>query len=230
MSTLLLNGCSFANIWKPSKIFLNGFNCERVVNLGKDGGSVTRTVRTTVEWVAQNGNPTFVIIPIPLASRWELSISNKDDTIDGTWYPMQLSQYIDKYKISTLVDCDKIEKLSQLYYGSIPDIRTYWDRCFTEIILLSSFLEQRSINYLMFDMCNNFDTQHLQGYNGFDKINLIKTNKKVVDIFSFCGNKFMHDSIGQDDQEKINEFMHHHANGEYKKLEQYLLDYRKVHF
>jgi hypothetical protein len=228
MPTLLLNGCSFANIWKPSKNFLSELNCGSVVNLGKDGGSVTRAVRTTVEWVAQNGNPTFVIIPIPLASRWELSISNTDDTVDGTWYPMQVSQYIEKSKISTLVDLKKLENLAQLYYGSIPDIRTYWDRCFTEIILLSSFLEQRSINYLMFDMCNNFDMQHLQGYNGFDKINFIKKNKKVIDIFNFCGNKFMYDNNEQVNHKKINEFMHHHDNREYKKLEQYLLNYRKL--
>jgi len=228
MSTLLLNGCSFANIWQPSKNFLSELNCERVENLGKDGGSLTRAVRTTVEWVAQNGNPEFVIIPIPLASRWELSISNTDDNVDGTWYPMQVSQYIEKSKISKLVDSKKLENLAQLYYGSIPDIRTYWDRCFTEIILLSSFLEQRSINYLMFDMCNNFDTQHLRGYNGFDKINFIKTNKKVIDIFSFCGNKFMYDNNEQVNHKKINEFMHHHADGEYKKLEQYLLNYRKL--
>ena len=232
MSTLLINGCSFARCWNSSEEFLKSLSCDQVINLGKDGGSLQRVVRTTVEWIAQNGPPKMVIIPIPLATRWELSIAKNEDDIDGTWYPMQLKEYLDEKKISTLVDFKKLEKLTELYYGSIPDIRTYWDSCFTDLILLSSFLEQTKINYLIFDMCNNFKMKHLKGYKGFEKIKLIDNNKKIIDLFGFCGNKYMHDIMKDKDKDKneINPLMHHHSNKEYKELENYLLNYLKLYF
>ena len=230
MSTLLINGCSFARCWNPSEEFIKSLSCDQVINLGKDGGSLQRVVRTTVEWIAQNGPPAMVIIPIPLASRWELSIAKNEDDIDGTWYPMQLKEYLDEKKISTLVDFKKLEKLTELYHGSIPDIRTYWDSCVTDLILLSSFLEQTKIDYLIFDMCNNFEMRHLKRYKGFEKIKLINNNKKIIDLFGFCGNKYMYDTIKDKDKNKINPLMHHHLNKEYKELENYLLNYRKLYF
>jgi hypothetical protein len=229
MSTLLINGCSFANIWQPTENFIKSLDCDRVVNLGKDGGSFRRAVRTTIEWIAQNGNPNFVIIPIPPATRWELAISKNDDTVDGTWYPMQIKQYLYEEKISQQIDFKKLEKLTELYYGSIPDIRTYWDSCFTDVILLSSFLEQNKIEYLIFDMCNNFEMTHLKGYKGFEKIKLINNNKKIIDLFGFCGNKYMYQNIKDKNKKEIDTLMHHHSNKEYKDLENYLLNYRKLY-
>jgi hypothetical protein len=227
MSTLLINGCSFANIWQPTENFVKSLCCDQIINLGRDGGSLRKAVRTTIEWIAQNGNPNFVIIPIPLATRWELAISSKEDPIDGTWYPMQAKQYLDKEKISKLIDFKKLEKLTELYYGLIPDIRTYWDSCFTDLILLSSFLEQSNIDYLMFDMCNNFEMRHLKGYKGFEKIKLIKHNKKIIDLFGFCGNKYMYQNVKD---KNIDPLMHHHSSEEYQYLENYLLNYRKLYF
>ena len=229
MSTLLINGCSFARRWNPSEEFLKSLSCDQVINLGKDGGSLQRVVRTTVEWIAQNGPPDMVIIPIPPATRWELAIAKNEDDIDGTWYPMQLKEYLDQKKISTLVDFKKLEKLTELYYGSIPDIRTYWDSCFTDLILLSSFLEQTKINHLIFDMCNNFEMEHLKGYKGFEKIKLINNNKKIIDLFGFCGNKYMYQNIKDKNKKEIDTLMHHHSNKEYKDLENYLLNYRKLY-
>jgi len=230
MSTLLINGCSFARCWNPSNEFLKSLSCDQVINLGKKGGSLQRVVRTTVEWIAQNGPPAMVIITIPPTTRWELSIAKNEDDVDGTWYPMQIKEYLDEKKISTLVDFKKLEKLTELYYGSIPDIRTYWDSCFTDLILLSSFLEQTKINHLIFDMCNNFEIKHLKGYKGFEKIKLINNNKKIIDLFEFCGNKYMYEMIKDKNKNEIDPFMYHHSNKEYKDLENYLLNYRKLYF
>lgn len=230
MSKLLLNGCSFTRCWNPSDKFVKEMGCDVIVNLGKDGGGMSRVVRSTIEWIAQNDAPNFIIIPIPLYSRWELSISNVEDIVDGTWYPMQIKQYIEKKNISNLIDFDKLEKLVELYYGSIPDIRTYWDRCFTDIISLSCFLEQNKINYIMFDMCNDFSMHHLAGYKGFEKINFIKENKKIIDLFNFCGNRFMWNCIDRENKKEIDPLMHHHADKEYHQLEKYLLDYHTLHF
>ena len=68
--TLLINGCSFARVWNVSENFKNKLNCTKIVNIGKDGTSFPRTLRSTVEWVAQNGNPEFAVILITYAHRW----------------------------------------------------------------------------------------------------------------------------------------------------------------
>jgi len=228
MSTLLINGCSFARRWNPSEEFLKSLSCDQVINLGNNGGSLQRVVRTTVECIAQNGPPDMVIIPIPLASRWELSIAINEDDIDGTWYPMQLKEYLDEKRISALVDFKKLQKLTDLYHGCIPDIRTYWDLCFTNLILLSAFLEQNKIEYLIFDMCNQFDKKHLKGYKGFEKIKLIEKNKKIIDLFKFCGNHYMWQSMNEENKKSIDPLMYHHYSNEYQKLENYLQNYLQL--
>lgn len=235
MSTLLLNGCSFAECWSPNENFLRTLKCDRVENLGLRAGSFQRVARTTVEWVAKYGNPEFVIIPIPLVSRWELSVAKQENGLDGTWYPMQHS-LIEQQFISDLVSADKLKSLLELYYGCVPDIRTFWDLCFTNIILLASFLENKKINYLMFNMCNQFNKEDLKDFNGvkyykgFDKIKLIEENKKIIDVFKFCGNNFMWDAMNITHKDDIDKLMHHHGAREYECLENYLSNYLKLQF
>jgi hypothetical protein len=177
-----------------------------------------------VEWIAQNGNPSFVVIPITFAHRWELAISKTEDLIDGAWFPLQRKELIDAHKnaLRSDVDVDKLKNMLDLYYGSIPTINTHWDKIFTEIIMLSSFLEQKNIKYLFFDMCNQFDKKHIKGYKGFDKVKLIESNKNIVDLFNFCGNRYMCNSIDDNNNVDVNT---HHAPEQYKHLENYLLTY-----
>lgn len=229
--TLLINGCSFTECWTPSTEFVSKLNCNNVVNIGKIGTSFQRTARSTIEWIAQNGEPGYVVIPITFSHRWELSIANKEDDIDGTWYPLQRKEFINKNKISKLVSTEKLELLIDLYYGSIPDIRSYWDKCFTEIIMLAGWLENKKIPYLLFDMCNQFDRKHLKtfdgkdNYKGFEKLKFIEQNKKIIDIFSFCGNEFMWQSLSADDKKNIDPTLYHHKDPQYRVLEDYLLNY-----
>lgn len=227
MSTLLLNGCSFTKFWFPNrldKIFLKALGCDSVRNIAVNGSSFQRSMRTTIEWIAQNGDPSFVIVPITFLSRWELAIGDKDDILEGTWFPINGIEL--NYKdVNKSVDIDRIKKLLELYYGSIPDIRTHWDKGFTEIIALSSFLEKRKINYLMFDMCNNFEKKHLKGYKGFEKIKLIEQNKKIINLFDFCGNKHMWNSMNDQEKQNTDPLSHHHAAYQYIFLENYLINY-----
>jgi len=175
-----------------------------------------------VEWIAQNGNPEFVMIPITFAHRWELAINKTEDPIDGSWFPLQRKELIDRHKneLRSDVDVDKLKIMLDLYYGSIPTINTHWDKMFTEIIMLSSFLESRGIKHLFFDMCNEFDKKHIKGYKGFDKVKLIESNKNIVDLFNFCGNRYMWDSLDDNDNVDSNT---HHAPEQYIHLENYLL-------
>ena len=91
--------------------FKNKLNCTKIVNIGKDGTSFPRTLRSTVEWVAQNGNPKFAVILITYAHRWEMAIAKKEDELDGTWHPVleEPNLGLDKIDLS-MVPEDKFKK------------------------------------------------------------------------------------------------------------------------
>ena len=222
MKTLLLNGCSFGQFWNPTDHFVSSLGCDSLTNISRFSTSFQRTCRTTVEWIAQNGNPEFVLIPITFCHRWELAINKTEDPIDGAWFPLQRKELIDGHQneLSSDVDVDKLKNMLDLYYGSIPTVNTYWDKMFTEIIMLSSFLESRDIKHLFFDMCNEFDKKHINGHKGFDKVKLIESNKNIVDLFNFCGNRYMWNSMADNDNVDLNT---HHAPEQLKHLEKYLL-------
>jgi hypothetical protein len=225
MSTLLINGCSYTECWHPSDSFVRSLNCTNVINLGKGGTSFQRSCRSTIEWVAQNGNPSFIIIPITFSHRWELALNKKEDIIDGSWFPLQNSNFLsERYELEETT-IKKLKKLVDEYYKIIPTIKTYWDKMFTEIIMFSGWLDSKNIPYLLFDMCNQFDKKHLKGYKGFEKIKLIEKNKKIIDLFKFCGNYYMWQSMNEENKKSIDPLMYHHYSNEYQKLENYLQNY-----
>ena len=100
-----------------------------------------------------------------------------------------------------------------------------WQKIFSQIITLASFLDANNVKYLMFDMCNNFEYQHIKGLKGFEKLKLINDNKNIINLFEFCGNKFMYDQLPADEQKNIDAYMWQHHQDEYKALENYLIDY-----
>jgi hypothetical protein len=222
---LLLNGCSFAYRWTPSQNFLETVDCPKTINISLNGGSFQRTLRSSIEYCATFGKPKFAVIPFTWASRWELALAKEDVLIDGTWASMQHPEYIDFDTLDKSIPKDKIIQLVENYYGILPNVRSTWDKMFTEIISLASFFEAQGIKYLMFDMCNNFDQKHLLGYKGFEKLDLINNNKNIINIFEFCGNKYMYDLLPAEKQEKTNPYMHHHHSTEYMAMEKYLIDY-----
>ena len=223
--TLLINGCSFATYWNPSVEFVKNLNCDSVTNIAKVGTGSQRVLRSTIEWIAQKGNPEFVIVAIPLHSRWEMSIGKHDDDIDGTWMSLQHPEYLDQDNISDQVSFTHLQNTIKNYYTLIPNIRTEWDKLFTEILALSGFLTATGIKHLFFDMCNNFEIEHIKGYKGFSKIKLLEKNKSIIDIFGFCANKHMHEHLPENEKNNTNQTMHHHGQSSYSHLENYILDY-----
>lgn len=227
MKKLLLNGCSFAQFWDLSEKFVQDLGCDNYVNLGKAGTSFQRTCRTTVEWIAQNGKPHFVLIPITFCHRWEMPIGDGEKLhhLDGNWIPIQTTMAMREAtceEIEIKNNHDKINRLSDLYYGLIDNTIGYWDKLFTEILLLSSFLDHNNISYLMWDMCNDFDEDLLIGSPHLSKSQVIKHNQKIINLFSFCGNKYMWRAKGMPVHEHFNQ---HHEAKEYKALEQFLIGY-----
>lgn len=224
MKTLLINGCSFGECWSPSKKFVEALGCDTVVNISKTAISVQRTLRSTIEWIAQNGNPQYVITPITFAHRWEMAINKDEDKIDGSWFPIQRPELLESLdrKLHPDVDKKRLSAMIESYYALSPTIRSFWDKLFTDVICLSSFLENRNVKHLIFDMCNDFDITHLASYQDFKKLKLLEQNKRVIDLFGFCGNKYMWDSLK--DKEKL-DFNIHHAPEQYLILEDFLLKY-----
>ena len=199
------------------------------MNIAKSGTSFQRTCRSTIEWVAQNDKPHMVLIPITFSHRWELALNKKEDPIDGSWVPLQNSNFLsDEYPLQDVAH-DDLARLVDDYYKIIPTIKTYWDKMFTEIIMLAGFLESQKIPYLMWDMCNGFDKIHINGeagpYAGFKKIELIEKNKRVIDIWNFCGNKFMRDTMQDDVKSQTPEHAYHHAPEQHRHLEKYIITY-----
>ena len=223
--TLLMNGCSFTDIWKPSDDFVTALGCDKVVNLGIEATSFQRTVRSTIEWIVQNGKPTFVIAPITFSHRWELALNLHDKPLEGSWIPLQNSNFIKDDIELQGTNAEDLKKLVDDYYKIIPNIKTYYDKTFTDIILFANYLENNGIKYLMFDMCNNFQKKDIEGYQGFEKVKLIEQNKNIIDIWNFCANEYMFNSMNL--KTDIDRYGHHHAPEQYKQLEDYILNYIK---
>lgn len=220
-----MNGCSFTDIWKPSSEFVKALGCDNVVNLGIEATSFQRTVRSTIEWIAQNDKPNFVLVPITFSHRWELALNLHDKPIEGSWIPLQNSNFIrDDIQLQG-TNAKDLKKLVDDYYKVIPNIKTYYDKLFTDLILFANYLENNNINYLMFDMCNKFDRKDIKGYQGFEKVKLIEQNKNIIDIWNFCANEYMFTTMKSNVD--IDRYGHHHAPEQYKQLEEYILNYIK---
>ena len=223
--TLMVNGCSYGACWNPSMNFIKGLGMDDYINISKSGTSFQRTARSTIEWIAQNGSPDYIFIPITYCHRWELALSSEQDPIDGSWVPLQNSNYLsDDYNLQD-ININDLRALVERYYGIIPNIKTYWDKMFTEIIMLSAFLDVNRIPYLMWDMCNGFDTKHIKGYKGFDKINIIKQNPRILDLWTFCGNRSMWGSMDAEQKKKTDKYTYHHAKDQYLHLENLILEH-----
>jgi hypothetical protein len=209
MKTLLLNGCSFIHGWNPKEWFTE----HDVVNLAEFGGSNQRTFRTTIEWIANNGNPDFVIIGLTYDTRDEMVFWNK-----GTEYckysPTMLEHTPVDYK-AILTDSMVIEdRLSKV------------DKLFTNIIMLSGFLRSRLIPHLFVNMCERYNLNDLSRYYYLrPKIELIKQNQNIVDL-EFIGNIYLHRNGALSRDVYDDPCGKHYEKSNYHILENYLNTYR----
>ena len=199
--TLLLNGCSYGNSWTSFP----------GVNLSLPGGSIARSIRTTMEWIVRNHKPEYVFIPLTFVSRFEISrIEQQNVPIEGSYIPGHYEHY------------DVIAQISDSCYMC-------WDYAFMNIILFSAWLEQQGIKYLIWDQCNLFDKIHIRGFNGIEKLQLIENNSRIIPLFDFCGNQYMYENGGtwldNDEQQEPN--VKHYTDESYVTLKEYLSKYMK---
>jgi len=76
MSTLLISGCSYGLVYSEIVEELKTlFSVDEVINLSSAGTSPDRQIRVVIEWIAQNGNPDMVIMPVSHHNRFDLPIA-----------------------------------------------------------------------------------------------------------------------------------------------------------
>ena len=198
--TLLLNGCSYGESWKSFP----------GVNLSRAGGSFYRSIRTTMEWIAVNGKPNYVFIPITFCTRFEISKIACDRPIEGAY---ELT-YFPHYNIES--------QLADSCYRS-------WDYLFMNIIMFGSWLEQQGIKYLMWDQCNKFESVHITGFKAFEKLKWIEKNLRIIPLFEFCGNQYMYDMSGKWNASDSNQIpsIRHYLDEAYPILKDYIDRYAK---
>jgi hypothetical protein len=69
-----------------------------------------------------------------------------------------------------------------------------WDRMFTQLIAFTGWLRWQGINYLVWDQCNQFDIHMITEFRGMRKLGYLTSDPNVINLFGFCGNKFLADS------------------------------------
>ena len=84
---LVVSGCSYGTVYSDiSQELKKLFGVDEIVNLSNLGGSPDRQMRVVIEWIAQNGNPDMVIMPVSYAYRFDLPIAEKLDPLHNKHY------------------------------------------------------------------------------------------------------------------------------------------------
>jgi hypothetical protein len=200
--TLLLNGCSYGWAWQSFP----------GINISQSGGSIARSVRTTMEWIVTNGKPDYVFIPLTMTSRFEIAMVHEQNIpIEG---PYIVGSHVNNYEIGA--------KISDSFYLG-------WDYAFMYTTMFSAWLNSLNIKHLIWDQCNMFDREHIKGLHGLEKLKLIEANPRVVPLFDFCGNQYMYDNGGawQPADNNDETFIRHYKDESYSILKEYLSKYMK---
>lgn len=212
--TVLINGCSYAYNWKPTNWF-EGYN---VVNIAESGGSNRRAVRTTVEWILKNGNPDYVLLPITFFNRTE---SFFDYNLPRADYISISFGFYANHKHGKL-----FEEVEAVEHPSVT-----LDRFLTDLIMLDSFLKQRNVSYLAWNMCTPGPGMPSSDVNEALQLKMkwLKNNPRIVD-FNFVGNIYLGKNgarIDNPSEEPYALEARHYDKNDYYILEKYLNDYRK---
>jgi len=212
--TVLINGCSYAYNWKPEKWF-EGYN---IVNIAESGGSNRRAIRTTIEWILQNGNPDYILFPITFINRFE---SYYDYLKPQAEYISISPGYLALQTLLPVVQ----------EYMAYEHPSMLLDRFVTDMIMFDGFLKQRNIPYLAWNMCT--PSQYMPATNVNEslesKMSWLKNNPSIVD-FNFVGNIYLGKSGARIDNPSETKFdlqACHYDKNDYHILEKYLNDYRK---
>ena len=204
---LLISGCSYGVVYSEIQDDLKKiFNVNEVVNLSQNGGSVDRAIRVAIEWIAQNGKPDMLILPVSHYNRFDLPIVEKMDPLHNlhfrsAWH-MDLSK---NYGSATPIDpkFDKDTLQTFLKTGTLVHQNDYpaHDYLFVKLITFQSFLELNKIRHLIFDTGNYYEKLWNTQQTGMQKRKMVENCKGIYKLFSFCSNVWMYNQLT--DKEKV---------------------------
>lgn len=212
--TVLINGCSYAHQWNPDKWF-EGYN---IVNLAECGGSNRRAIRTTVEWILENGNPDYVLLSITFLNRFESFFDHLKPKVE---YVGISPGFLSQHTLAPIVE----------EYMAYEHPSVTLDRFVTDMIMFDGFLKQRNIPYLAWNMCTPPKGMPAGDVNRSLEIKMdwLRNNPRIVD-FNFVGNIYLGLQNARLDTPGEAEYAleaRHYDKKDYYILENYLNDYRK---
>ena len=231
MNHLLINGCSYAHTWKNYKDLADRLQAKTVINFGQCGSSNDRILRTTFEYILNNPQTDFVIIMLTFETRAEAAWAVNLGDEEGSWVSYSVSGIQPNRPLAT--EYNKIETALKKYiddkavYDSHP---AHIEKLLIDIILLTTWLRSLKINYCIFNTCEHIIKTTIE-LNSFDmkKMDIIRKDKRIIDIENFMSNKWMYVNGAQLSKDErainVNPEWGHYGNDGYTMLNDFLYNY-----
>lgn len=203
---LVISGCSYGLVYSEIQEELKEmFGVDEVINLSGAGASPDRQIRVVIEWIAQNGKPDMVIMPVSHYNRFDLPIAGKFDPLHNLHYRGSWTMEIIEENINSFINLDTLKEFLKTG-GLVNKIEhTVHDYLFVKLITFQSYLQLNGIRHLIFDTGNYYeklwmqylsiDEEHNSGYQpGMMKRDLIENCPGIYKFFSFCSNVWMYEN------------------------------------
>ena len=206
-----------------------GYN--EFVNLAKGGSSNRRIIRTTVEYIEQN-SADFVLLGLTFWDRQEAAFlktqPHRDNWISYNPHGVQGLFAPDNAEFIFDASRSRIEKYiadSYVYNFNIM----YLDQLMCDLLMFTSYLEQKNIKYLIFNTCELEYKNYFENFNNLYQRSIEK-NKRIVSLTDFVSNLYLHSvNATHDPNEKRWEPNAIHYNGnEYRHVNEFLLNYMQT--
>jgi hypothetical protein len=184
------------------------FGVDEVINLSGAGASPDRQIRVVIEWIAQNGKPDMVIMPVSHYNRFDLPLAKDFDPLHNLHFKTTWGKELGpdmREKINDRVDLDTLRTF--LKTGALVHQIEHpaHDYLFVKLITFQSYLELNGIRHLIFDTGNcyehlwmpylSIDEENNSGYQpGMKKRDLVENCPGIYKFFSFCSNLWMYEN------------------------------------
>jgi hypothetical protein len=229
MSTLLINGCSYACSWGaelPVELG-NKLGFDKTVNIGHGGGSNSRTFRTTMEYILGNDSVEFVILMLTFWGRDEGAWA-KSIPIEGPWISHGSALHTHDINANNRTMDVPIDWVTQ--YLELKTLIGFngvhcCDTLITDLLCLIGWLKSRNIKYCIFGAC---DMEYSQDSLSPIKKRELLTDPGVINIFEWSSNKFLYENGAECDDQDAKlpyPYIRHYKPAGYSVLNDFLYNY-----
>lgn len=229
MSTLLINGCSYANRWRPRSVsdqLVSDLGYTDVVNLGISGSSNDSIFRRTINHIITH-KVDMVILSLTFYNRQEAPWANTFGDRRGDWTDYSPIGIMRPKEVPN-ADADYFQKyIGDRYKYDMG--QKYVEKMLDDVIMFSGWLESKQIKYLMFSAPKAFN---LHSFN-LDllkyKLDYIRLNSNILDLENWSANQYMYEQGGKwDMQDKhFDPDIRHYLPDGYLILNKFIIDHLK---